>query len=370
MSDDAWRAAVRAHEAAPHDMELLRRAITAGRRARLNVAWLLDREVAPGATFRSDEAYRVRALLPAENVLGSRPWSPSVDRSYQSFSFEVREVGRTPGVVEVPAHHRWWVAPEGHIGRRLPWILDEVEAQGVAGLDLSGSQVTNEALAPVEGLSALSTVILQGCKKLVDGLEARLPASLRFLSVRRATRLGDGFLRALGRLPDLSVLDLGATRVTAEGLKALPVAAPGLTHLDLCGIKKLRNEALEGIGRLGELRELNLGVGSWSRAGLVHLASLERLEHLDLQQCSRLTDEALASLLGLRSLVSLDLSFCAGLTVDGLSTLAALPSLRRLRVAYLHFGDPTGRGQTSWNALIAAEQARLRAALPRVTIQF
>lgn len=370
MSDEQWRAALRAHEAAPDDMELLRRAIAAGRRARLNVAWLLDREVAPGVTFRSGEPYRVRALLPAEKTLGHRPWSPH-DRSYHGFSFEVREVGHTPGTVEVPAHHLWWIAPEGHVGRRLPRILDEVEAQGVAGLDLSGSQVTDDGLAGLGGLGAVSSVILQACTKVTDVVAERLPPSLRLLSVRRAPRLGDGLLRGLGRLPDLSVVDLAGTKVTEEGLRALPATASGLTHLDLSGVRKLGNGALEAIGQLAELRELNLGAGSWSRAGLVHLAALERLEHLDLAQCSRLTDKALESLLGLRRLVSLDLSFCAALTIDGLMKLAALPALRRLRVAFLHFGrDLAGSGRPSEGAVAATEQARLRAALPRVTIQF
>jgi HEAT repeats/Leucine Rich repeat len=77
-------------------------------------------------------------------------------------------------------------------------------------------------------------------------------------------------------------------------------------------------------------------------AGLVHLARLPRLEHLDLSGTD-LTDEGVGHLGRLTGLVSLDLS-STGVTDAGIAALNGLPQLRRLELSGTAVSEAAVRG--------------------------
>ncbi|MCO5167475.1 MAG: hypothetical protein M9894_14100 [Planctomycetes bacterium] len=356
MSDAAWREALRAWEASPHDQDLLRRAVAAGRRAGEPVGWLLDREVTPRAVFRSGQPFGIHALVPADgNPYAAANWDPA-RRAFVRWHRTV-DLGQTPGEIEVPPHLFWWVAPEGHLGKRLARVLADAAAQGVTGLDLSNSRVTDDDLAPLADMAALRVVLLQSCKKITGAALHRLPGGLRLLALCGSPRVAEDAWPALARLPDLTYLDLRWIELTPDAASTLADSARGLTHLDLGGCKRLGNAAVAALGALPELRYLAVNGTNVSRAGVEPLAALTRLEHLDLSWCGRLTDGALRPIAGLPALQSLDLGGCGNVTPEGLAQLRALPRLRHLDLGGVRAAD-------------VARLEALRQALPGCEVSF
>ena len=99
--------------------------------------------------------------------------------------------------------------------------------------------------------------------------------------------------------------DAADTDSTGDTDMTRVLAAPHLRSLSLHG--DLSNATVEQIGRLAELRKLNLGARYITDAGLTALRSLEHLEELKINS-SDLTDEALPFLARLPRLRALDLS--------------------------------------------------------------
>jgi Leucine Rich Repeat (LRR) protein len=134
------------------------------------------------------------------------------------------------------------------------------------------------------------------------------------------TEVTDVGLDHLITLTNLKELSLGRGRLTNTGLVMLRML-PQLTHLDLSGARPtppdnpqgrgaaagIPEETLQAIAGLGDLRVLYLGYSAITAAGLHTLSSLERVERLGLQGCSRIDDAALAELAQWHGLKSVDL---------------------------------------------------------------
>ncbi len=190
-------------------------------------------------------------------------------------------------------------------------------------------------------LAALCELSLRGCAAAVDdaGLAALATHAPALVVLRlRGCRVGDAGAKAIGRLPELQVLELADTGLSEAGLRAIGEGAPPLRELDLfqCGLGGAAGlaQALHPLHKFAPtLHRLNLDVDGLSDAALRALRPLRELRHLDLFG-ARVTDlgcmeVARAQLPHLESL-----ELCGGLISDvGVAYLATMTSrLRRLNL--------------------------------------
>ncbi|HJT36156.1 MAG TPA: hypothetical protein VJ783_29310 [Pirellulales bacterium] len=193
----------------------------------------------------------------------------------------------------------------------------------------------DEVFACLESLRDLRTLTIEDEGVILSPAVAARLADLRQLRHVRVPRrwLGDAGVTALGSLDRLEMLSLD-----------------GANDDDLAHLGRLRNlRCLElrdatvndlGLAALADLRRLEqLTVHSTrvTGSGFGALACLPRLNTLDLAG-SGITDDGLVAIGGLRSLLFLNLQFTP-LTGTGLRQLVALRHLRSLRLATTEIGD-------------------------------
>jgi uncharacterized protein (TIGR02996 family) len=185
--------------------------------------------------------------------------------------------------------------PDSHLLKeafRQGWVehLDLVDNAGIPWADqlelrelprLGFQTVDDETLEHLPPLPALRELYLNNC---------------------RATRAELEWLRDF---PRLRFLHMSCWDSTGDTDMTRVLAAPHLRSLSLHG--DLSNATMEQIGRLAELRKLNLGARYITDTGLTALRALEHLEELKINS-SDLTDEALPLLARLPRLRALDLS--------------------------------------------------------------
>jgi internalin A len=242
------------------------------------------------------------------------------------------------------------------------------ESGRVVGIDLSGTQATDDDQKLLSGFKALRTLNLFNTKitgpglahlKGLDRLEELdlswpllgyadavgdsyrprpldeeslkhlkgLPA-LRSLNLEY-TQLSEEGLQLLGELKTLRDLDLNLVRVTDKGLRHLQ----GLTELTRLYLRNapVTDRAAATLGRLEKLRKLGVSGTRIGDAGLRQLKRLAFLEELDVSG-THVTDAGLAHLGNLANLQSLYLNETA-VTGAGLAHLKDLKNLRRLYLA-------------------------------------
>lgn len=201
-----------------------------------------------------------------------------------------------------------------HLRRPAPALFASLARRGVRRLQvLSLRRGLRDAVAALPGLESLS---LSGCYSVTDAALASAFAA---------------------ELPALRRLDLSLCKqVTDSSLGRIAQSLKNLEELELGGCCNVTDTGLLLIAwGLRKLRRLNLR-SCWhvNDAGIAHLCGggeargTPELEHLGLQDCQRLTDEALRhAAAGLPRLRSINLSFCVAVTDAGLRHLARLPHL-------------------------------------------
>jgi hypothetical protein len=163
-------------------------------------------------------------------------------------------------------------------------------------LDLRGTRISDGSLEIVSGLTGLEALDIAQTEVTDIGLENLITlVHLKELAVGRG-RLSNAGLVALRMLPTLTTLDLSGARPTP------PDAPTG--RGEGSGIPE---ETLKAIGELKQLRVLYLGFSAITPDGLRTLSSLENVEKLGLQGCSKVDDAALGELAQWRSLKYVDL---------------------------------------------------------------
>jgi len=235
------------------------------------------------------------------------------------------------------------------VNLRGAWIND-VDMIGLARLpdleklDLSHTRISDEGMLNLKPAPKIRELKLYYSEWITDqGLTAiKEWKHLRRLDVR-GTRISDGTLEIVSRMPQLEALDIAHTEVTDVGLDHLITLVnlkelslgrgrlsnaglvmlrmlPQLTYLDLSGARPtppdnpqgrgaaagVPEETLKAIAELKDLRVLYLGFSAIAPDGLRTLGSLDRVEKLGLQGCSRVDDSALAELIRWKSLKYLD----------------------------------------------------------------
>lgn len=211
-----------------------------------------------------------------------------------------------------------------------PEVLQQISAISTLELlDLSFSDLTDEALGPLKNLR-----------------------SLKVLNLTHSNVTGKA-IRTLSHPPNLLVLKLVACKVTDDDLKALS-DMPQLVDLHLQETE-VTDVGLPQIAKLSELIVLDLRNCAITDKGLRSLGHFKQIQHLMLSKTTRhgeddrskLTDASVEYLGSLKTLVSLDIAD-SQLTDQGLTRLRnALPRTKidttRLGVTYL----PAKSGKTT-----------------------
>ena len=209
-------------------------------------------------------------------------------------------------------------------------------------LDGSGGALTDEALHHLAGLGALQNLTFNSCSLSDDGFSVIAGFhDLRGLALFHPSR--------------------GRADFTGAGLAQL-ATLPAFERLTLAGATA-GDAALAAIATLPHLRELRLWHNTGSADGLRKLAALATLRKLTLGQrlagrertAASLCDAVLPSLAQLTGLEELTLND-ARLGGDALLALQGMTALKKLTAAQVD--TP------------AADVARLRAALPKVVIDW
>jgi Leucine-rich repeat (LRR) protein len=214
-------------------------------------------------------------------------------------------------------------------------IAELTKLPALTKLDLSETRITDRGLLDLKSAPNLTEFNLFYAELVSDqgiAVVKNLP-HLKRLDPRGA-KITDSTLQLLNRLTSLESLDIAFTQVTDSGIGQLALPnlkelspggnkltdaglqclrqMPALTSLDLRGAQRtdsglwsvsLTESDLDAIATLKNLRSLRLNGEAVSARGLETLKGLNQLERLDLQACSRISDDAipvLASLPGLR----------------------------------------------------------------------
>lgn len=181
---------------------------------------------------------------------------------------------------------------------------------------------------------------------------AGLP-KLSELSLNR-TQVSNAGMEAL-KISHIKHLEIGSSRVTAKGLKAV-AAIKSLQTLNLTGLN-LTDVDLAPLAALPNLRELILDGNHISGESLKALRRLP-LEKLNLAN-NPVTDGAIASLVQLAKLKEVDLSD-TGVTDGATRRLGELRALEKINLMHTGAGDPTVRALLTLPKLTDMNVARTK----------
>lgn len=240
---------------------------------------------------------------------------------------DVRDRGRAAQVCvswrDAAYHRSVWRSIEArlHLRRANPSLFPSLVRRGIRKIQvLSLRRSLRDVVFGVQNLESLN---LSGCYNVSDsGLSQAFVNEIPTLTVLNLSLCKQITDSSLGRIAQylkcLQVLELGGcTNITNTGLLLI---AWGLKKLNKLNLRSCRHISDVGIGHIA-------GLNRDAADG-----NLE-LEYLGLQDCQKLTDDALRNVsLGLLNLKSINLSFCASMTDSGLKYLAKMLSLRELNL--------------------------------------
>jgi hypothetical protein len=247
--------------------------------------------------------------------------------------------------------------PAGHIrtvNLRATWVTDGdlielARLPKLETLDLSQTRITDQGLAYLKMARGLLDVNLAYAEKIGDPAHAviREWKHLRRLSLR-GTVIADETAASAASLPELEMLDIGDSIVGDVGLEALALAPKlkelsmgnirisdygyqslreftNLRHLDLSGgrhrgFTTMKEEAVEAVASLSQLRVLRLGHIKFPAKSMAVLSRLPSVERLGLEFCPEVGDDALPHIAGWKSLRWVDLHGTK-VTPDGVAEL-------------------------------------------------
>jgi len=163
-------------------------------------------------------------------------------------------------------------------------------------LNLRGTRISDATLEVVSHVPGLEALDIANTSVTDNGLDFLITlVNLKELSLGRG-RLSNASLEMLRMLPTLTYLDI-------SDAKPAPPDMPGRRRT----AETIPEASLRAIAELKALRVLKLGYSSINAAGLRTLSSLERVEKLGLEGCSRIDDAAASELATWKALKYLDL---------------------------------------------------------------
>jgi internalin A len=212
------------------------------------------------------------------------------------------------------------------------------ESEAIRAIKRLGGSVSRDDTLPG---SPVTAVDLGRAKEFADQHVDLLKTlkSLKHLSLHSFQISDAGLLEigSLGGLTSLKILGSGPG-VTEAGVRQL-WNLRNLRRLTLGGLwgRNVMDAALQGIGCLQNLAELNLRFAQITDGGLKWIGGLSDLRQLNLKS-QRISDAGLQHLKGFTNLTKLDLGW-TGITDAGMSGIAELKNLTELDVSWTHIGD-------------------------------
>src|SRR5215475_543293 len=249
-----------------------------------------------GGKIESDAAGRILAvnlrgawINDVEMIdLARLPDLERLDLSHTRISDEgMLNLKPAPKIRELKLYYSEWITDHG-LAAIKQW-------KHLKRLDLRGTRISDGTLEIVSGLTGLEALDIAQTEVTDVGLENLITlVNLKELSAGRG-RLTNAGLVALRLLPTLTILDLSGARPTPPDAPTGRGAGSGFPE-----------ETIKAMQELKDLRVLYLGFSDITPAALGALSSLEKVERLGLQGCSRVDDSALAELQRWKSLKYLD----------------------------------------------------------------
>ncbi|MEM9381104.1 MAG: hypothetical protein AAGB93_14225 [Planctomycetota bacterium] len=251
--------------------------------------------------------------------------------------------------------------------------LNAEEFSDLRAMTVAGTEFNDEDVPFLADLLSLRSLDLTGTQVTNKGLKelGRLALPLENL-VLADTRISDAGVEHLASLPRLDSLDLSGTFVSGRGIaQVLNFEGPlsslklgqGLTDDDLKVVPALRSlevlhlpvdevtpVGMQRIARSESLRELRLYGEGLSPKMLTEVASMTRLERLDVSGFGRLNDRALQIVAPMAALTHLNLSG-TGVTDRGMRLLAKLRNITYLDISGTAVTDAGLKplGEMIWN---------------------
>jgi len=208
-------------------------------------------------------------------------------------------------------------------------LVSKYSLTGLEIVRLDGSQITDAGLAHIRDCTRVRVLSLDGAHVSDRGLDnIRHYKRLEELWLNN-TLVTDAGVKKIADLDSLSVLDIRGTAISDDGL-ALIAPMRGISLLYLDG-DTLTDEGLQHLRRLPSLHGLWLGDRLSARLDFGCLSDFPVLSDLSLLGSS-VNDAALESLKGNNKIESLQLQSCTGLTDQSLSIIATMPKLRYLKL--------------------------------------
>jgi hypothetical protein len=207
------------------------------------------------------------------------------------------------------------------------------------GLTLA-ERLTDQSLRSIgwRDRPAIAEVAVEGWDRssfdTAPDLKAAVAALPMLQEIRVLTLRGNAFddssIEALGRLPQLESLCLDYTEITDEGLSKL--AAPERIQELVLWTSSRDTTICRGLSGFVEMRRLTVECKDLTREEVASIASLPKLERLDLSDVTTIGEDVFAPLEKAKSLQELSLasSDAEGFDDGDLTALADLPNLREL----------------------------------------
>lgn len=189
---------------------------------------------------------------------------------------------------------------------------------------------TMRTIAQLDKLESLSLYKCGGIsEKGVDSLQGvKTLQSLTFLDVPALPQC----TTSIGRLTRLSRLDLtGSYRLTDKCMSQLSMLS-GLAFLCVASCSQLSDSAAVEIAKLSNLETLNVSCCHFTARAIEDFSKLTKLRSLDLSECSRINDLAIAKLTN--SLTILNVSGCKMLTAKSYEAFSKMLSLQLLNLSH------------------------------------
>lgn len=179
-------------------------------------------------------------------------------------------------------------------------------------LDLSNfPNITDDGFKCISAPNNLSTLDLVNCKITGEGLRSiKKLTNLTHLNLERSNITENDSIKHLTKLKKLECLTFGYSGLTREGFKHLE-KLPSLKDLRLGGA--IKDEDLEPIGNIINLRFLNIDYSHFTGAGLKYLTKLSNFQELYLRKCPDITNNNLNYILQMKKLRYLSVRDCQNL---------------------------------------------------------
>ncbi|MCA9127070.1 MAG: hypothetical protein KDB22_08290 [Planctomycetales bacterium] len=142
------------------------------------------------------------------------------------------------------------------------------------------------------------------------------------------TLVEDLALQDIAKMKSLRKLRLAGTGVSDAGIGLLETLP--LEELDLSECSKLSDEVMASIGKMTSLKRLNLWRNAITDEGVAHLSALTNMEWLNLDN-TRLSDSGMPALASMKKCTFMHLG-STGITDQGLLHLYGIKSLKDLKV--------------------------------------